>query len=485
MHDTSAKIRGGYYTPESVAATLLNWVIRSKDDWLLDPSCGDGRFLLGHKSSVGVEHDPAAAGAAIERAPLAVVHRTEFFAWAKNTTQRFNCAAGNPPFIRYQNFKGHVRERALALCAREGARFSGLSSSWAPFLVAAASLLLPGGRMGFVVPAEIGHAPYAAPLLQYLADNFEVVHVIAVREKMFPELSEDCWLLYADGYGRKTENIAFSAIDRFVSMAKPPRSAITIGVQAWRGVWNSKLRPFLLAPACRELYASTAADQHTRRLGDVADVGIGYVSGGNEFFHLKPSAADELGIPNRFLHPAVRNGRALSSKRVTRAMVDAWQRADLPVLLLKLPRNGELPSSVKEYLDTEEGREVRLGYKCRNRTPWYSVPDVRVPHFFLSYMSGSQPALVLNEAGCVCTNSVHAVNLTNGVTPAALHRVWKDPFVALSCEIEGHPLGGGMLKVEPGEAARVLLPSSKRRLWPDRALIQEGLERLRSWRHCA
>jgi adenine-specific DNA-methyltransferase len=30
-------------------------------------------------------------------------------------------------------------------------------------------------------------------------------------------------------------------------------------------------------------------------------------------------------------------------------------------------------------------------------------------------------------------------------------------MTALSCEIEGHPLGGGMLKIEPGEAARLLL----------------------------
>jgi len=33
-------------------------------------------------------------------------------------------------------------------------------------------------------------------------------------------------------------------------------------------------------------------------------------------------------------------------------------------------------------------------------------------------------------------------------------------FVKLSCELEGHALGGGMLKLEPREAARIVMPSA-------------------------
>ena len=77
--------------------------------------------------------------------------------------------------------------------------------------------------MAFVAPAEIGHAPYAAPLLEYLVRHFEVVHVVAVREKLFPQLSEDCWLLYADGFGGSTEEIRFTPRDRFHPSREPPQ----------------------------------------------------------------------------------------------------------------------------------------------------------------------------------------------------------------------------------------------------------------------
>lgn len=171
----TAKARGGYYTPEPVVETLVRWVVRKKTDRLLDPSCGDGRFIAAHRNAVGIEQDIPACHEAITRAPWALVHEGEFFRWARNTTERFECAAGNPPFIRYQQFKGTVRDQALSLCAEHGARFSGLTSSWAPFLVAVASLLKPSGRMAFVAPAEIGHAPYSAPLLEYLVSNFSKV----------------------------------------------------------------------------------------------------------------------------------------------------------------------------------------------------------------------------------------------------------------------------------------------------------------------
>src|SRR4051812_28064977 len=106
--------------------------------------------------------------------------------------------------------------------------------------------------------------------------------------------------------------------------------------------------------------------------------------------------------------------------------------------------------------DTDRGRAARLAYKCRSRKPWWSVPDVQVPDLFLSYMSGISPSLVRNAAGCTCTNSVHSVRLKRwDVNPNTLTRLFDTALVQLSCEIEGHPLGGGMLKLEPGEADQI------------------------------
>ena len=476
------KATGAYYTPDAVVRSLVSWAVQRETDRLLDPACGDGRFLAVHPNSVGVEQDLEACGIVHERSPGSLIHQGDFFSWAAVTHERFECAAGNPPFIRYQRFTGAVRDAAQKLCERHGASFSSLSSSWAPFIVATASLLKPRGRMAFVVPAEIGHAPYAVPVLDYMTKRFERVHVIAVRDKLFPDLSEDCWLLYADGFGGSTHEIRFTPLERFGFCARPPRGGLVVPVDDWKQ-WNNRLRPFLLSAEARELYAIAANSRRTRRLGDVARVGIGYVTGANEFFHLRPSAAARLGVERRMLHPAVRNGKSLANGCVDSMCVKSWIAADEPIMLLRLSPESDVPAPVRRYLDSSAGRDARETYKCRNRDPWYAVPDVTVPDGFLSYMSGDGPKLVSNGAGCVGTNSVHVVHLNNGMSMDRLMRLWAEPLTALSCEIEGHPLGGGMLIVEPREAARVMLLDAAIRTDKDCETIGEAVMTMKRWRH--
>ena len=499
------KRNGVYYTPEAVAAMLVRSAVRSPDDLLLDPSCGDGRFLVHHGKSIGVEQDGKAASVAAQRAPRARVCNDEFFAWAERTGERFNCVVGNPPFIRYQTFNGDVRRRALALCAKLGVAFSGLSASWAPFLVVAASLLRPGGRAAFVVPAAIGHAPYAGPLLEYLVGRFQEVRVVAVRRKLFPRLSEDCWLLLADGFGGATREIGFVAVDAIRPDFAPPRASVQVDVAEWRNGWRRRLRPYLLGPGLRALYL-TAADAADRsrpppveavtdvcarpcagvspvRLGALAAIDLGYVSGANGFFHLTPSSSAKAGIPQALLQTTVRSSRVLPPKALTRQVVDCWRRNDEPMLLLRIPKAASVPSRVRSYLDSAAGQSAREAYKCRHRTPWYSVPDVRIPHFFLTYMAGRTPNLVRNAAGASSTNALHGLRLRYPHMAGNLASAWRRPLAQLSCELEGHALGGGMLKLELKEAARVILPLAESAKPRSTADIEEAVSLMRRWRH--
>lgn len=476
------KRSGAFYTPEDAVASLVRWAARHPNDRLLDPSCGDGRFLARHGRSTGVDRDLAALARARRNAPHAAIHSRDFFDWASSTSERFECAAGNPPFIRFHHFSGTTRARALALCARLGAEFSGLASSWAPFLVATASLLKAGGRMAFVVPAEIGHAPYAMPLLAFLAEHFGRVQIVAIREKLFPELSEDVWLLVAEEFGGKAAGFDLTILDQFEPTAEPPAPTSRVTLAAWEQA-GSKLRTFLLPDRVRRFYDTVTSRPGAVRLGAVAKVGIGYVTGANDFFHLRPSAARRAGISQDVLRCAVRNGRMLNGQHVTTGKIAQWLKDDEPVLLLHLTARARLSAAVRRYLDTAEGRAARRTYKCRNRTPWFAVPDVTVPDAFLTYMAGGSPALVANTAACVAPNSLHTVRLNGTWSLERLRRAWKDPFTALSCEIEGHPLGGGMLKVEPREAARIYLMSRPRWTTAERELIAEGIDVMRRWRH--
>ena len=58
------------------------------DKRLIDPACGDGRFIAGHRNAVGIEQDSKAANTAIKHAPWALIYDGDFFAWAAQTSGR-------------------------------------------------------------------------------------------------------------------------------------------------------------------------------------------------------------------------------------------------------------------------------------------------------------------------------------------------------------------------------------------------------------
>jgi len=75
-------------------------------------------------------------------------------------------------------------------------------------------------------------------------------------------------------------------------------------------------------------------------------------------------------------------------------------------------------------------------------------------------MSGAYPKLVANSAEVVGPNSLHIVRLHKSrvATGDHLATLWQNSLTGLSVEIEGHSLGGGMLKLEPTEARNVRVP---------------------------
>ncbi len=149
-----------------------------------------------------------------------------------------------------------------------------------------------------------------------------------------------------------------------------------------------------------------------------------------------------------------------------------------------LDARSDLPKGVRRYMNSAAGQKAPTANKCRNRKPRYEVPDVAVPDAFLSYMSGDGLALVTNRAKCSGTNSVHMVRLNGAMNTTELVATWRQPFTQLSCELEGHPLGGGMLKAEPREAGRVVLSRKPIKSKADKALVREGISTMRRWRHC-
>lgn len=169
---TLQKSFGAFYTAEPVARAIVRWAVRSRDESVLDPSCGGGVFLssairrleaMGSKNPQiwGIDINEDALQSVKGSLPECRLRNADFFSTKPGDIPFFDAIIGNPPFIRYQTFNGSSRSSALARAEEAGVHLPKLSSSWAPFLVHAVAFLKKDGRLGMVIPAELGHAQYA------------------------------------------------------------------------------------------------------------------------------------------------------------------------------------------------------------------------------------------------------------------------------------------------------------------------------------
>ena len=104
-----------------------------------------------------------------------------------------------------------------------------------------------------------------------------------------------------------------------------------------------------------------------------------------------------------------------------------------------------------------EAQSLHARYKCRVRTPWYTVPSVYSTEIGMLKRSHDTPRLVLNKMGAYTTDTAYRIR-TSKVDAEKLVACFVNPLTSLSAELEGRHYGGGVLELIPSEIERLLLP---------------------------
>ena len=141
------KRRGAWYTPPDLVAAVVREAVFAGARSVLDPSCGDGRFLAatGLPSQTGVDIDPSTP----------FVHDDALQRdWG---AEQFDVVVGNPPYL----------SQLSSATSRGGrSRFGGgpYADAAVEFLALALRLTRPGGRIGLVLPQSLLSSRDAAPV---------------------------------------------------------------------------------------------------------------------------------------------------------------------------------------------------------------------------------------------------------------------------------------------------------------------------------
>jgi adenine-specific DNA-methyltransferase len=472
MELAKRKQLGAFYTPPEIARYVSNWAIRNPMDRVLEPSCGEAEFLIAasrrlatlerslftFKSSLtGIEVNPAAANRAIQRLTTANVAADirigNFFDYSVD--ERFDAVVGNPPYIRYQQFAGTMRAKALRSALAEGVALNGLSSSWAAFVVQCSRLLTSDGRLGLVLPAELLTVNYAGPVRDYLLRRFARIQMITFEQRVFSNAQEEVILLLAEGAGPTKHFEVYPA----TSVA----CLSSLRASRWREYepqCDTKWSSALLANAQNGNYQESLKRSNFCTLVDWGTTYLGAVTGNNDYFALRASEVDNNGLrENELRRISPPGSKHLRCNTFTTKAWEALARADTKCYLF-FPQ-GKPSKAAQEYIDKGARSGVPSAYKCSVREPWWKVPLVDVADLFLTYMDSERPRLVQNTACVDHLNSLYGIRLHN--RSRSLKKLLPiaslNSLTTLGAEMIGRSYGGGILKLEPREADRLPIPS--------------------------
>lgn len=450
--------QGATYTPAMVVQAMIGWAKAEGRNpvRVVDAGAGSGRFTVAAAKAfpkaklIAVELDPLAT--LMLRANAAVcgfagrldVQLADYRNIGLPHVKGATLFIGNPPYVRHHDIQLRWKKWLAETAAALGFKASGLAGLHIHFFLKTRTLAKEGDFGTFITASEWMDVNYGSLLRAMLADGLggSAVHVIDPKAQLFADAmstgSITCFRV-----GQRPEQLIMRSVENLEDL-----STLSTGrAVEWSDLQASKKWTILI----RE---SRKPNTDEIELGEFFRVHRGQVSGNNAVWIENPAA---LELPARFLIPTITRARdildagdeLLDAKRLKRVI-------DLPVDLSELTKSEK--KIVDRFLAWARRQGGNKGWIATHRQAWWSV-GLRAPApIVCTYMARRVPAFVRNRAEARHLNIAHGLYPREPMTDAALDAVIHHLRATINVS-SGRTYAGGLVKFEPGEVARLHIPS--------------------------
>lgn len=477
INESAQKLRGGYYTPVDLAVYITKWVLEKKPTAILEPSCGDGVFFkalaaLGApktlRSLTGFELLPAEANKAKEQCAAlpkvkCSIHPEDFLDWSIRSIaggqREFDAVVGNPPFIRYQYLEEQAQQHAEAIFKLLKLPFTKHTNAWVPFVLASIAMLKPGGRLGMILPSEIVHVMHAQSLRTYLGATCARLLIIDPEEIWFEDTLQGAVILFAEKKASSDEHgegLGIVKVSGRGFLEKDPSDLFNttprINGKTVEGKWTRAL----LTAKERTLLDTLTAHESVHVFDDIAEVNVGIVTGANKFFLVTDEVVETFNL-QAFAHPMFGRSGHCQGVIYDESQHEDNARKGNPTNFIWIPKDSKLNKKARDYIALGESESLHTRYKCKIRTPWYTVPSVHATSIGMLKRSHDTPRLIYNKLGAYTTDTAYRITSSSHGAEELVY-YFLNSLTALSAELEGRHYGGGVLELVPSEIEKLLIP---------------------------
>lgn len=292
--DKERHLLGQYFTSSDVVDVILKFCMKSEHDFILDPGCGAGTFLVRayrHKKIVNprLKHEEILAtlwgidiskfASHLSTINLAIkdlgveenyprIVRSDFFeihqpsvdlasihftAPEKATIKTlgteekeieypkgFDCVVGNPPYTRQEEieelaeagYKEKLIEKAVSINDQKLAKLSKRAGIHAYFFVHGYKFLKDGGRFGFVVSNSWLDVDWGSGLQEFFLNHYRILAIVESKvERWFVDADVNTCIVILERCD--TEEERKENVVRFVQLKKPLRHFIPKAEKDW------------------------------------------------------------------------------------------------------------------------------------------------------------------------------------------------------------------------------------------------------------
>ena len=454
---------GQFFTPESIANVMADWVLGCDPKSLLDPAVGTGvliRAISRHQHNIS-----KCDVFDIDNKILKIFNHQH---WGQINIRAFNddflsyeinshydAVIMNPPYLRHHDM--HYNENMHDLTSKlVGTKISRSANSYVLFVMKACHYLNDGGRGAFIIPSEWVNANFGHNFKKYLmevAGLSEILYFTNCSSIFDDALTTASILLVEKGADRKS--ISVSCVETLNDTLNYST------VKDVQRVYEKKEFEFEVLKSSPKWdglfrYGETAKISGFVPLSDLGVSKRGIATGANEYFHVTEQQAYDLSSHHK--KPCI--GRSADVHGLV------FSSTDFELLKKKGSRSilldfGEgLNNADKRYIEFGESEELHKRYLLSKRKPWFSMEKREIAPIWAAVFGRKNLRFIYNEA------QVHNLTTFHGFYPYYTDKTFIRALVcALNSEVvqdmaksNMRVYGGGLLKFEPKDILDIQVP---------------------------
>lgn len=463
---------GQFATPSHLANEILNYAHKlvQKPVDFFDPAVGTGTFYSALANKFKKNEIRTADGFEIDShyaiPSIKLWEQHDFSIKIEDFTsstpdKKYNLIICNPPYVRHQHL---TKEQKISLCDKTfeitGLKLSGLAGLYCHFMLQSHAWMAEDAIAAWLIPSEFMDVNYGAQVREYLLKNVTLlkIHRFDPSELQFSDAlvsSAIVWIKKCPPNSNHKVSFSYGGTLSSPHIEKKISNAVLEQEYKWSRFPLSEVR--------------TATTSTT--LGDIFNIRRGIATGDNKFFILDEKTVSEYNIPSDFLTYVLPSPKDIEGFEVA-SDHDGAPVGVKKLFLLNIKMSEDevaLYPQLYKYLALGKEMKVNEGYLCKNRKRWYEQETRDAPAIICTYMgrenskSGRPFRFIRNRSLATVTNSYLALYLKpefNSLLlkdPNCIERIWtKLNEIAVEDLLgEGRTYGGGLVKLEPKELAKV------------------------------